>query len=359
MKQHRVSTLSVNELDRAQRSRLQQHMRHDELACTAGVSNAFVTAILAFRWPMHFWLWHLVKTFVLVPWRYVRFKATKSELYLLDWCYVVSWLINGLALFAVLVNGAEYGSLNRELVRAGFAMASGPLAWSVFVFRNSLVFHDIDNMTSVFIHLSPAMLFWCIRWGAGMGPGVVNAHWHLFDVCDDYAAADACVQSPDGEPNFAGWLWCDACPAQPAEFLVYPALVYVFGWSIPYFVIILWWLGPWIERSGKEILYDYFKKVQPALCEWFEMRLGPIVGAWACNRYPLRALSICPSLLFFAQAVMFATGPETLPVAERKPFSPGSANAFGSLRLLFANGVGLRCEEKPSASNSRSWGLKH
>ena len=75
--------------------------------------------------------------------------------------------------------------------------------------------------------------------------------------------------------------------------------------------------------------------------------LGPIVGAWACNRYPLLALSICPSLLFFAQAVMFATGPETLPVAERKPFSPGSANAFGSLRLLFANGVGLRCEEKP------------
>ena len=106
-------------------------MRHDELACTAGVSNAFVTAILAFRWPMHFWLWHLVKTFVLVPWRYVRFKATKSELYLLDWCYVVSWLINGLALFAVLVNGAEYGSLNRELVRAGFAMASGRArAWS-------------------------------------------------------------------------------------------------------------------------------------------------------------------------------------------------------------------------------------
>ena len=43
-------------------------------------------------------------------------------------------------------------------------------------------------------------------------------------------------------------------------------------------MIILWWLGPWIERSGKEILYDYFKKVQPALCEWFEMRLGPIVG---------------------------------------------------------------------------------
>ena len=72
-----------------------------------------------------------------------------------------------------------------------------------FVFRNSLVFHDVDNMTSVFIHLSPALLFWRIRWGAGMGPGVVNAHWHLFDVCDDYAAADACVQSPDGEPNFA------------------------------------------------------------------------------------------------------------------------------------------------------------
>ena len=36
-----------------------------------------------------------------------RQVARARELYLLDWCYVVSWLINGLALFAVLVAHEE------------------------------------------------------------------------------------------------------------------------------------------------------------------------------------------------------------------------------------------------------------
>ena len=40
----------------------------------------------------------------------------------------------------------------------------------------------------------------------------------------------------------------------------------------------------------------------------------------------------------------------------------GAANGLAIMSLTgegFANGVGLRCEEKPSASNSRSWGSKH
>ena len=42
----------------------------------------------------------------------------------------------------------------------------GPLAWSVMTFRNSLVFHASDKVTSVIVHLLPSWVCWSIRWYA-------------------------------------------------------------------------------------------------------------------------------------------------------------------------------------------------
>jgi len=39
-----------------------------------------------------------------------------------------------------------------------FGIANGPLAWATYIFRNSLVFHDADKMTSVYIHVLPLFL---------------------------------------------------------------------------------------------------------------------------------------------------------------------------------------------------------
>jgi len=39
-----------------------------------------------------------------------------------------------------------------------FGIANGPLAWAAYIFRNSLVFHDVDKMTSVYIHTLPMFL---------------------------------------------------------------------------------------------------------------------------------------------------------------------------------------------------------
>jgi len=39
-----------------------------------------------------------------------------------------------------------------------FGIANGPLAWATYIFRNSLVFHDVDKMTSVYIHVLPLFL---------------------------------------------------------------------------------------------------------------------------------------------------------------------------------------------------------
>ena len=45
---------------------------------------------------------------------------------------------------------------------AGFSFSNGALVWSVVIFKNASVFHSVDHMTSTFIHLSPALFFYCL-----------------------------------------------------------------------------------------------------------------------------------------------------------------------------------------------------
>jgi len=45
-----------------------------------------------------------------------------------------------------------------------FALSNGPLAVAIIVWKNSLVFHDIEKLTSVFIHFYPPIVTYCLRW---------------------------------------------------------------------------------------------------------------------------------------------------------------------------------------------------
>ena len=47
---------------------------------------------------------------------------------------------------------------------ATFALACGPLGWSVVLTHNALVLHSPDHTASLFIHLSPPILAWSFRW---------------------------------------------------------------------------------------------------------------------------------------------------------------------------------------------------
>jgi hypothetical protein len=38
------------------------------------------------------------------------------------------------------------------------------IQWAIYAWRNSLVFHDLDKMTSVIIHLFPALVLFSQRW---------------------------------------------------------------------------------------------------------------------------------------------------------------------------------------------------
>ena len=45
-----------------------------------------------------------------------------------------------------------------------FAHTSGPLALAIPIWRNSLVFHSLDKVTSVFVHALPGLLTFLLRW---------------------------------------------------------------------------------------------------------------------------------------------------------------------------------------------------
>ncbi len=41
-----------------------------------------------------------------------------------------------------------------------FGQMSGYLTWAIVAMRNSLVFHDLDKITTLFMHISPALVGW-------------------------------------------------------------------------------------------------------------------------------------------------------------------------------------------------------
>ncbi len=54
--------------------------------------------------------------------------------------------------------------VNTFLLRVLFANTTGPLLSAVWVWKNSAVFHSLDKMTSLFIHIIPALLSFTQRW---------------------------------------------------------------------------------------------------------------------------------------------------------------------------------------------------
>jgi len=92
---------------------------------------------------------------LLIGTRWWQYKKTMAHYFLLDWCYWIN-LLCVIYLLALPDKGILFGFL--------FVAAHGPLAWTVLVYRNSLVFHSIDKFTSFFIHVAPPATFYALRW---------------------------------------------------------------------------------------------------------------------------------------------------------------------------------------------------
>lgn len=87
--------------------------------------------------------------------RLCTFGSQGYHMYLIDFCYVAN-----IALLIYL----NFSSKSSWLFVTCFVFANGPLAAAILAFRNSLVYHRVDMLTSLAIHAVPMTLTLHIRW---------------------------------------------------------------------------------------------------------------------------------------------------------------------------------------------------
>mmetsp|Transcript_35251 Transcript_35251/g.58922 ORF Transcript_35251/g.58922 Transcript_35251/m.58922 type:complete len:414 (-) Transcript_35251:547-1788(-) len=127
----------------------------DRVAYSLGVINLCLTEMILLKAPMYMHWWYTVWIFPLLALRYDNYKRHKWQYFLIDYCYI----INGLLLLYLF-----FLRNSTALFKIIFSASNGPVALAIVFWRNSLVFHDTDKMTSVFIHAFPALVTFCLRW---------------------------------------------------------------------------------------------------------------------------------------------------------------------------------------------------
>ena len=74
---------------------------------------------------------------------------------MLDFCYFIN--------ISVAVQVIFYPN-HLEWFQANYVLTMGPIYFAIIVWRNSLVFHDLDKLTSFFLHAFPPLIMHMVRW---------------------------------------------------------------------------------------------------------------------------------------------------------------------------------------------------
>ncbi|ORE12771.1 hypothetical protein BCV71DRAFT_190477 [Rhizopus microsporus] len=127
----------------------------DKVSFVVGVGNSCVAPALAIRYPNSIPIYYSVQLVILLLLRYVIYRSRRWHYFIFDMCYFVNVMT---MLFLWLKPDSSL------LLIATFTMTNGPVAWAIITWRNSLVFHSLDKVTSVFIHIFPPLVMYCLRW---------------------------------------------------------------------------------------------------------------------------------------------------------------------------------------------------
>lgn len=130
----------------------------DKLAYVFGTTMLIAYSYLMGKYPhTHIYTFVSVLLTGLLIHRYYSYALVESHYkwYLLDFCYIANVLL------LVLIN---FAPKCQWLLITCYIFSNGPLAAAIAAFRNSLVYHRIDMLTSLAIHAIPMTLSIHIRW---------------------------------------------------------------------------------------------------------------------------------------------------------------------------------------------------
>ena len=116
------------------------------------ISYSYVIA----KWPHYgiYWYVSIILPFLIAV-RLIYYLQIGWHLYVSDFCYFGNVL---------LIYYIMFDPKNDMLFKVCFLNGSGLLSIAIKAMRNSLVFHKLDNITSLSIHAIPMTMVWHIRW---------------------------------------------------------------------------------------------------------------------------------------------------------------------------------------------------
>ncbi|KZT41134.1 hypothetical protein SISSUDRAFT_370114 [Sistotremastrum suecicum HHB10207 ss-3] len=124
----------------------------EKLSFFFGVMNVLISALMLGMSPQWIHIAYTAQACVLLPVRIYTYKKKQWHYFLFDLCYFCQILFLAFLWFM---------PWSPIMLMSSYCLAHGSLASAVITWRNSLVFHDADKITSLFIHVSCSLRYPC------------------------------------------------------------------------------------------------------------------------------------------------------------------------------------------------------
>jgi Protein of unknown function (DUF2838) len=158
----------LDEVDRIAQSQARNGLRNANF--TFGLMNCLLVGYIFGAHPEHFWIVYALETVVWMSFKFVRMMRAKplSEvLYYLDFCWVMNALAIVVLSLLILVGDHMSTSFRKELHLAAFGIYCGPVFLAAMTLPFvAFLFHDVNTMANLIIHLMPSMQMYVVRWHA-------------------------------------------------------------------------------------------------------------------------------------------------------------------------------------------------
>ena len=209
----------------------------DRISFFTGVMLLCLTEAILLVMPQYFWLYYSIVIPLILSWRFYDYGNKKWGFFCIDFCYFVN--------LSCLINVIWFPT-NVSWLRVNFVLSNGPLAIAAVAWRNSLVFHSLDKVTSFCIHIFPAILTYNARWFPNGGRHDLVTHLELDSfqnsrlspLCNERLPASSKSESLTVGSFFP---WYDSPPpctdGIPAAEVLGNAMLFYTAWQIIYLLI--------------------------------------------------------------------------------------------------------------------------
>ena len=150
-----------------------------------GVLNCFFICWILGAYPEHIWLVYLIESFYMIPRKFYnmwRAKPLNQALYYLDFCWFTNFITMATLTYIVIsgIFGLELNAGFREVMfKCAMGVFCGVLACANIALPFvACLFHDVNTMTGLFIHLMPPVVMYTFVWHHDK---IVEAWPSLFD----------------------------------------------------------------------------------------------------------------------------------------------------------------------------------